>query len=76
VTGRPERARSWWRAACRLSPRKDKRFASQLLGGRRDAVRERLFSHVRGAFTGATDWLGLFGLADNGTLFLDGSGCP
>ena len=45
----------------------------QLLGGRRDALRERSCSATsRGAFTGATDnKAGLFETADGGTLFLD-----
>jgi two-component system response regulator HupR/HoxA len=54
-------------------PRKNKMFVAQNCGALPDSILEsELFGHVRGAFTGAvSDKMGLFELADKGTIFLD-----
>ncbi|CAM2068773.1 Sigma 54-interacting transcriptional regulator [Sulfidibacter corallicola] len=53
--------------------RKDKRFVAQNTGALPDTLLEsELFGHRRGAFSGATsDKVGLFEIADGGTVFLD-----
>lgn len=54
-------------------PRKEKPLVSINCSAFSESLLEsELFGHTRGAFTGATqDKMGLFQLADNGTLFLD-----
>ncbi len=56
-----------------LSDRKDKPFVVVNCGGIPETLLEsELFGHKKGAFTGADrDKVGLFTLADNGTIFLD-----
>ncbi len=55
------------------SLRQDKPFIAENCGALPDELLEsELFGHKRGAFTGATeDRIGLFELADGGTIFLD-----
>lgn len=55
------------------SPRKDKSFVAINCGGLPEGILEsELFGHVKGAFTGAiSDKVGLFQVADGGTIFLD-----
>lgn len=57
----------------RMSPRANKPFhAINCATLDRELLASELFGHVRGAFTGAVrDRVGLFQLADQGTLFLD-----
>jgi len=61
------------RAIHRRSSRRDKSFVEVACGALPDTLLEsELFGHVAGAFTGAaTDKIGKFALADNGTIFLD-----
>ncbi|WP_316836875.1 sigma-54 dependent transcriptional regulator [Pedobacter nutrimenti] len=55
------------------SPRKHKAFVKVNLGGISSSLFEsEMFGHKRGAFTDArNDRIGRFGLADNGSIFLD-----
>lgn len=55
------------------SPRKGKLFVAINCGGLPEGLLEsELFGHVKGAFTGAiSDKMGLFQVADGGTIFLD-----
>lgn len=55
------------------SPRSDKTFVAINCGGLPEGLLEsELFGHVRGSFTGAvSDKVGLFQVADGGTIFLD-----
>ena len=61
------------RAIHSLSPREENRFVSINCGALPENLLEsELFGHVEGAFTGAVaDKLGLFEVAQRGTLFLD-----
>ena len=61
------------RAIHNLSDRADKPFVAVNCGGIPENLLEsELFGHKKGAFTGADrDKLGLFALADKGTIFLD-----
>jgi len=54
-------------------PRSEKKFVAQNCGALPDTLLEsELFGHKRGSFTGAhADKLGLFEVADGGTIFLD-----
>lgn len=55
------------------SPRRDKPFVAINCGGLPEGILEsELFGHVKGSFTGAvSDKVGLFQVADGGTIFLD-----
>lgn len=55
------------------SPRKDKPFVAINCGGLPEGLLEsELFGHIKGAFTGSVaDKVGLFQVADGGTIFLD-----
>ena len=61
------------RAIHKLSPRRNKPFIAVNVGALAETLLEsELFSHEKGAFTGAAERrLGRFELADEGTLFLD-----
>jgi len=61
------------RAIHSLSPRQENRFVSINCGALPENLLEsELFGHVKGAFTGAVaDKLGMFEVAQRGTLFLD-----
>src|SRR3954462_5554204 len=61
------------RALHRMGPRRDRRFVTVNCSAVVESLFEsELFGHARGAFTGATEnKIGLFEVADNGTVFLD-----
>ena len=61
------------RAIHYTGPRHEKKFVAQNCGALPDTLLEsELFGHKRGSFTGAhADKLGLFEVADGGTIFLD-----
>ncbi len=56
----------------RHSPRREHPFVPVAVGALPETLLEaELFGHTKGAFTGATDKMGLFEAADKGTIFLD-----